>query len=84
MITERHFGPAAALVGGLLYVFFRPLVMHEGILLRDATISVMALGLVYVTDLALERRKPWWWALVGFVLGLALLMKGIFPPISRG
>ena len=37
VITERHFGAAAAVVAGLLYLLCRPLLMHEGILLRDAT-----------------------------------------------
>jgi 4-amino-4-deoxy-L-arabinose transferase-like glycosyltransferase len=84
LITERHFGVMAAAVAGLLYVLYRPLLMHEGILLRDTGLTLMGLLLVYVTDLALDRRRPAWWCLVGLSLGVAVLLKSVYVPYLLG
>jgi hypothetical protein len=83
-ISERHFGATAAFASGLLYVFCRPLVMHEGILLRDASIAIFGLVLVELTDWALQRRSPWRWGLLGGAFGLAILLKSVYSPYLLG
>jgi 4-amino-4-deoxy-L-arabinose transferase-like glycosyltransferase len=84
LIARRYFGLVAAAVAGLLVTLCSPLVFFEMVLLRSSLITFTGLLLVYLTEVALERRSWKWWMLLGTVLGLAILAKLTFALFGLG
>ncbi|MDD4869129.1 MAG: glycosyltransferase family 39 protein [Kiritimatiellae bacterium] len=80
-ITLRLFDNFTAFIASLLAVLSGPLLIYEGILLRDSLITPSALGLVAMIILSLPERKPAWHFLTGIGFGFTLLVKAIFMPV---
>lgn len=84
LIARRYFGLVAAAVAGLLIALCSPVVFYEMVLLRSSLITFTGLLLVYLTEVAFERRALKWWLLLGTVLGLAIVTKSTFALFGLG
>lgn len=83
-ITLRHFGVPAAAVASLVAATCAPIVFHEGLLLRDSLVALMALVLVDRADRAFDSEGLCAWFVLGLVWGFALMVKAIFLPFGAG
>jgi len=81
----RFFGQGAGVAAGALAVFYGPFLFFEFTLLRSTLTALAAIGLVYLGLAAFERRGAKWWAIFGFAVGLAMLLRAnfiIFPALA--
>jgi len=78
LITRRFFGELAGVAAAALAVLCAPLLSYELLLLRDSLIVFAGLWLVWITDFAVVRQRPIWFAVLGLSLGLAMLLKSTF------
>lgn len=74
-ITRRCFGPAAALIAGLLAALSPTLLYLDLVLLRESFITCAGLGLVWLTLRAMASGKLRDYAILGFAAGVTLLLK---------
>ncbi len=77
-IARRMFGELCGALAGVLLALCGPVFYYECLLLRDSAIVFFGLLLVWLWLLALERERPWLWALGGVAGGLAVLLKSTF------
>ncbi|NMB73839.1 MAG: hypothetical protein GYA21_01765 [Myxococcales bacterium] len=77
-IARRMFGELCGAVAGVLAALCGPVFYYECLLLRDSVIVFWGLLLVWLWLLALERERPWLWALGGVAGGMAVLLKSTF------
>ncbi|HUK34479.1 MAG TPA: tetratricopeptide repeat protein [Vicinamibacterales bacterium] len=78
LIAWRFFGPVVGVCAGALAVLCGPLIYYDLVLLRETTIVFAGLALVWLTDVALARRRWVWFGLLGISIGLACLLKSSF------
>jgi Flp pilus assembly protein TadD/4-amino-4-deoxy-L-arabinose transferase-like glycosyltransferase len=84
LLAWRLFGPVVGLCAGVLAVLCAPLIYYELVLLRETSIVFAGLGLVWLTDRALARRRWQWFGLLGISIGLACLLKSSFVLLGAG
>jgi tetratricopeptide (TPR) repeat protein len=84
LLAWRFFGPVVGLCAGALAVLCAPLVYYDLVLLRETSIVFTGLGLVWLTDRALVRRRWQWFGLLGIAIGLACLLKSSFVLLGAG
>ena len=84
LIARKYFGELVAVVAAALALSCSPILYYELILLRATLISFAGLVLVYLTTLAMERRKWQWWLVVGMILGLSMMLKAMFALFLLG
>ncbi len=73
---------AAALVAGLAYGLYGPLVFHDGFLLRDGPVAHLSTLLLVWPLLARERTSARSAFLLGLLGGLAILLKQTVAPLA--
>lgn len=81
-LTRRLFGELAGAVAGVLAVLCGPLMFYELFLLRDSTIAVSGLGIVWLTMKAIDTGRTRWFVVLGLALGLATLLKSTFALLA--
>lgn len=78
LISRRFFGITTGVIAAVLAVCYGPMLFYEMTLLRSTCITFFSLLLVYLTALALSRKKPWQIILLGICAGTAVLLKAHF------
>ncbi len=81
LLTIRLFDDLTAVVTSFLAILSGPLLLYEGVLLRDNLVIVCSLGLALLLSLSVSDRKPAWYLWSGMWFGFALLVKTIFMPL---
>ena len=84
LLAWRFFGPVVGMCAGVLAVLCAPLIYYDLVLLRETSIVFTGLGLVWLTDRALVRRRWQWFGLLGIAIGLACLLKSSFVLLGAG
>jgi hypothetical protein len=69
-------------VAGMLALLCGPLMYYEGLLLRDSTITCATLGVVWLTQRAIDTRATAWFALLGLLFGLGVMLKSTFALLA--
>jgi 4-amino-4-deoxy-L-arabinose transferase-like glycosyltransferase len=82
LIAVRYFGEMAGAISGAFAILCGPLMYYEGLLLRDSTITCASLGVVWLTQYALDTRKTVSFALLGVLLGLGIMLKSTFALLA--
>ncbi len=73
-VTRRCFGNSAALIAACIGLLYAPLLFYESVLLRVTLIAFSTLLSVWLLGIALDRRRPIGFVLLGLVLGVGLLI----------
>jgi hypothetical protein len=81
-ITSRCFGQLAGAVAGVMALLCGPLMYYEGLLLRDSTIACATLAVVWLAQRAIDTRATIWFALLGLLLGLGVMLKSTFALLA--
>jgi len=84
LLARRWFGPTSGLLAGLIAAACPPLLCFELVLVRETTIVFLGSVLVLAIVRALERPTARRHALVGVLLGLAVLAKSTFVLFGIG
>ena len=77
-VARRSFGDLVGAVAGALATLCGPLLYYDLLLLRDAMVAAAGMGLVLLSQRALERATTGRWAALGAAFGLALCLKSSF------
>lgn len=75
LLARRCFGDLIGTLSGFLAVFCAPLLLFDMVLLRVTLITLAGLLLVYLTELALEKKSWIWYLGAGLALAPAVLLK---------
>ncbi len=78
LLTRRLFGPGAAILAAALLTLSAPLLAYELVLLRLTAICVVGTAVALALESAPRRDRRRDWALVGLVIGVAVLLKSTF------
>lgn len=78
VVARRCFGDFVGAVAGALATLCGPLLYYDLLLLRDAMVAMVGMGLVLLSQRALERATTGRWAALGAALGVALCLKSSF------
>ncbi len=81
-LARRHFGETAGIWAGLLALACAPLMFYELLLMRDSLIACAGLGVVWLTDRAIDCGRRRWFAALGLTLGAAYLLKSSFAVLA--
>jgi len=78
LVARRAFGDLVGALSGLLVCFCSPLLHYELVLLRESLVVFAAMSMVYLADLAAQRKQFGWWLAAGVFMGVSLLLKAHF------
>jgi hypothetical protein len=83
-LARRYFGHTVAVCAGALALLNGPLVFYEMLLLRDSLLVCAGLMLIWLTDRAWRGSGPARFGVLGFAMGVSLLLKSTFALLVFG
>ena len=84
LLARRYFGELAAVVSGLLILFYSPLFIYELTLLRTTLTALLAAAAVAALEWALAGDKWLRWGITGVAVGIAMACQSTFSVFLAG
>jgi 4-amino-4-deoxy-L-arabinose transferase-like glycosyltransferase len=76
LLGARLFSPLVGLVASFLYALYKSVLFYEQTILMETLLGFLCLLLVFVILVKVDKASSGWWFVIGFLSGLAALLRG--------